>query len=138
MIPTLYPCFQQWSKRGAVYIISDTHFDDIDRKYMGYHISNEDQFHLLKTTCHKNDTLIHLGDVGNVEWIKKLNCYKVIIMGNHDQGISNFKKKEEIIDLDAYSIEEIEKMEDERKIDSFSLEFHSPFYRGYKSNRLFD
>lgn len=41
---------------------------------------------------HKNDTLIHLGDVGNPEWISKLKAgYKVLIMGNHDQSIQKFK-----------------------------------------------
>ena len=38
MIKTLYPCFQHWSEKGSVWIISDTHFDDCDREYMGYNI----------------------------------------------------------------------------------------------------
>lgn len=92
MIKTLYPYFQHWSEKGGIYLVSDTHFFDNDREYMGYHISNEDQFYLLKDTCHKNDTLIHLGDVGNLEYIKKLNCYKVLIMGNHDQSVEKMKE----------------------------------------------
>ena len=138
MIESLYPCFQHWSKKGAVYLVSDTHFNDLDRKLMGYHLCEEDQFYLLKDTCHKNDTLIHLGDVGNTKWIQKLNCYKVLIMGNHDQGASNFQKKEEVIDLDQYTIEEVEQMVERKEIDRFSIEFHSPFIRGYKNNNLFD
>ena len=92
MIKTLYPCFQHWSKRGSVYIISDTHFDDKDREHMGYTISEEEQINILKKYCHRNDTLIHLGDVGNSEYIKELDCYKVLIMGNHDQSIEKVKK----------------------------------------------
>ena len=99
MIKSLYPCFKHWSEEGGVYLVSDTHFKDLDRDYMGYFISNEDQFYLLNDTCHKNDTLIHLGDVGDLEYIKKLRCYKVLIMGNHDQSI---EKMEEVFD-EVYS-----------------------------------
>lgn len=34
MIKSLYPQFQKWSATGSVYIISDTHFDDSDCKFM--------------------------------------------------------------------------------------------------------
>lgn len=86
MIKTLYSCFQHWSAHGSVYLISDTHFDDPDREFMGYNISEEEQLYLLKESCYKNDTLIHLGDVGNPEYLGKLKCYKILIMGNHDTG----------------------------------------------------
>ena len=99
MIKSLYPCFQHWSEKGSVYLVSDTHFKDLDRKFMGYYISEEDQFYLLNDTCHKFDTLIHLGDVGDLSYIKKLKCYKVLIMGNHDQSI---EKMEEAFD-EVYS-----------------------------------
>jgi len=91
MIKSLYPCFQHWSEKGSVYLVSDTHFRDLDRKYMGYHISNENQFYFLKDICHRNDTLIHLGDVGDLSYIKRLKCYKVLIMGNHDQSIEKME-----------------------------------------------
>lgn len=91
MIKTLYPCFQHWSAKGSVYLISDTHFEDEDRPYMGYNISEQEQIDILKRYCHKNDTLIHLGDVGNPEWMNQLRCYKVLIMGNHDQSIQKFE-----------------------------------------------
>ena len=99
MIKSLYPCFQHWSELGAVYLVSDTHFKDLDRKYMGYHISNEDQWYIINDTCHRFDTLVHLGDVGDLEYIKRLRCHKVLIMGNHDQSI---EKMEEVFD-EVYS-----------------------------------
>ena len=99
MIKSLYPCFQHWSELGGVYLVSDTHFKDLDRKYMGYFISDEDQFYILNETCHQFDTLIHLGDVGDLSYIKRLRCHKVLIMGNHDQSI---EKMEEIFD-EVYS-----------------------------------
>lgn len=86
MITTLYKCFQHWSEKGSVYIISDTHFDDLDRNKMGYEISNFDQYQILYKTIHKNDTLIHLGDVGNPRYLLDVKGYKVLIKGNHDQG----------------------------------------------------
>lgn len=92
MIKSLYPCFQHWSEKGGVYLVSDTHFKDLDRKYMGYFISNEDQWYFLNDTCHRNDTLIHLGDVGDLDYIRRLKCYKVLIMGNHDQSIEKMKE----------------------------------------------
>ena len=90
MISTLYDNFQYWSIDGSVYIISDTHFDDLDRPYMGYEISEDEQVAYLKKRCHKNDTLIHLGDVGNPEYLKSIKAYKVLIMGNHDEAASRF------------------------------------------------
>ena len=99
MIKSLYPCFQHWSELGAVYLVSDTHFKDSDRKFMGYHISDEDQWYLLNDTCHRFDTLVHLGDVGDLDYIKRLRCHKVLIMGNHDQSI---EKMEEVFD-EVYS-----------------------------------
>ena len=99
MIKSLYPCFQHWSEKGGVYLVSDTHFRDLDRDYIGYHISNEDQWFIINDTCHRFDTLIHLGDVGDLEYIKRLRCHKVLIMGNHDQSI---EKMQEVFD-EVYS-----------------------------------
>lgn len=86
MIKSLYPCFQHWSEKGSVYLISDTHFNDKDRILMGYNIDEREQYNILKKILTKNDTLVHLGDVGNPDWLHSLPCYKVLIMGNHDSG----------------------------------------------------
>lgn len=93
MIPTLYEPFKKWSEGGSVWLVSDTHFDDADREYMGYNISEREQIEILKKRCHKNDTLICLGDVGNVEYFKELKCYKVLVMGNHDEAPSKFQEQ---------------------------------------------
>ena len=86
MITTLYPFFRRWSEKGSVYIISDTHFEDSDCKLMDNNwITPEEQIKLLQI-AKKNDTLIHLGDVGNPEWMKYIKAYKVLITGNHDRG----------------------------------------------------
>ena len=91
MIKSLYPKFQEWSKNGSIWIISDTHFEDEDCKLMREDwILPEEHIAILKQYIHKNDTLIHLGDVGNPKWIAQLKGYKILITGNHDAGASNY------------------------------------------------
>jgi len=60
-------------------------------------ISSEKQVEIINRLVHKNDTLVHLGDVGNIDWVKKLNGYKVLITGNHDAGVSNYQKKFKVV-----------------------------------------
>ena len=93
MIKSLYPTFQKWSATGSTWIISDTHFDDSDCKLMDANwISPEEQVALINSRVFKTDTLIHLGDVGNPEWMKKIRAgYKVLVMGNHDQSPTKFE-----------------------------------------------
>ena len=92
MIKTLYKPFQHWSEKGSVYLISDTHFDDDDREFMGYDISEREQIDILKKRCHKGDALIHLGDVGDPSLFAELKCHKILIMGNHDESASRFEE----------------------------------------------
>lgn len=86
MIPSLYPTFRdKWSATGSVYIISDTHFDDSDCKYMDPNwITPQEHMKIIKQNARRGDTLIHLGDVGNPDYLDELKCYKVLISGNHD------------------------------------------------------
>lgn len=85
MIKTLYPIFQKWSEKGSIYIISDTHFEDNDCLFMdpGW-ITPERHIENINKFVGKNDTLIHLGDVGNPDYLNELKSYKVLITGNHD------------------------------------------------------
>ena len=139
MIKTLYPCFQHWSAQGSVYLISDTHFDDPDREFMGYDISEQKQINILKKIIHKGDTLIHLGDVGNPKYLSDIKCYKVLIMGNHDQSVSKFKIKEDIIDLDQKTPQEINYLLKTKRIDGIFYDCqHAPYIKGCKNNNLFN
>ena len=92
MIKTLYPKFQEWSSNGSIFIFSDTHFEDEDCKLMDPNwVSPEEQISILKSYIYKSDTLIHLGDVGNPEWMNEIPGYKVLITGNHDIPITKYK-----------------------------------------------
>ncbi|MBQ6627858.1 MAG: metallophosphoesterase [Methanobrevibacter sp.] len=88
----LYKPFEHWYHGGTIWVISDTHFDDPDCKLMDVNwVSPEEQVKLINSKVGKNDTLIHLGDVGNKEWVKKLKGYKVLIRGNHDSGSTTYE-----------------------------------------------
>ena len=91
MIKSLYPQFQRWSEHGAIWIISDPHFDDEDCKIINPDWpSSEEYIKKIKPYISKNDTLICLGDVGNKEYFKRFNCYKVLLTGNHDAGATTY------------------------------------------------
>lgn len=91
MIPTLYQTFQRWSENGSIYLMSDSHFEDDDCKLIDPEWpSPEEYIDGIKGTG-KNDCIVHLGDVGNTEWMDKIKGYKVLIMGNHDHGVENYE-----------------------------------------------
>ena len=94
MLPQLYKCFQHWSVGGTVWLYSDPHFDDADCKAISAEWPNpEEQIAKINKKVHKDDTLIILGDIGNPEYIKRMKAgYKVLISGNHDIGLTNYKK----------------------------------------------
>lgn len=93
MIKSLYPTFQHWSNGGSVYIISDTHFEDPDCKLMDKDwITPEEHIKRINAIAHWPDTIIHLGDVGNPDWMKYIGTHrKILIMGNHDQSVNRFE-----------------------------------------------
>ena len=90
----LYKPFEQWYHGGTIWLISDTHFADPDCEYMCDHWPTpEEHIKIINKYVGKNDTLIHLGDVGDFNWAKHLKGYKVLLLGNHDKGASNYQKK---------------------------------------------
>lgn len=146
-IAGLYKCFDHWHKEGTLYIYSDPHFgENSEEAGMINHPADETQVNFINSKVGKKDTIIFLGDIGNVEWIKKIRGYKVLIMGNHDAGRTNYERviaherfefdrcKEDVRDAMArlypnckYSIEE-------------GCGFHAPFewWDAYADNQLFD
>lgn len=112
----LYPCFEKWQDYDNIVILSDTHFDDEDVKAYRGNISSEEIVKNINKTCGKKSVFICLGDVGNVEWVKKIKGYKVLVMGNHDSGKSNYQRAK-TLDMDDYFIAHdfIDQLEAERK-----------------------
>lgn len=93
MIKMLYEPFQKWSVGGSVWIISDPHFGDADCKLIDEKWPTPEEYvKAINLFVKKNDTLICLGDCGDPSYFDKINAkYKVLIMGNHDKGKSNYK-----------------------------------------------
>ena len=91
MLQGLYNIFAHWHAQGTVWLYSDPHFGDTELAAgVAGRPTDEEQIKLINSTVGKKDTLIILGDVGDVECAKKLKGYKVLIAGNHDAGLSNY------------------------------------------------
>lgn len=93
MIKGLYSTFNHWSENGTVWLYSDPHFGDKD---IPDRLPDEEQIKSINSRVGKKDTLIILGDIGDIECVKKLRGYKVLITGNHDSGASNYKSRQVI------------------------------------------
>lgn len=89
-----YQPFKHWNSRGSIWFYSDPHFNDDEMKYLRKnYIGDDEQVKRINSKVGKYDTLVILGDVGDIEYVKKLRGYKVLVMGNHDKGASNYRKK---------------------------------------------
>jgi calcineurin-like phosphoesterase family protein len=96
MFKNLYDNFAHWfhDGRGTVYFYSDPHFNDPEMVHLRKnYIGDEEQIKRINSKIGKYDTLVVLGDVGDIEWVKKIRGYKVLVMGNHDVGATKYKRK---------------------------------------------
>lgn len=101
----MYPCFQHWP--GTIWFYSDPHFSDEHMYQFRKGITDEEQVKRINSKVGKNGTIIFLGDVGNLEFVKKLKGYKVLIMGNHERGRTNYERvqKKVVVDASRYTQE---------------------------------
>lgn len=103
MYKGLYDCFERWYRGGNIWLYSDPHFADEEMKYIRKnYISDDEQIRRINSKVGKNDTIIFLGDIGDIECIKKIRGYKVLIMGNHDKGASNYQRRKDEIGICPY------------------------------------
>ena len=93
MIAGIYDCFKHWHSQGTVHITSDLHFADSDVAfYRNGKITDEELVKIINSRVGKNDTLIILGDCGDLEYVSRLKGYKILIAGNHDTGLDKFRE----------------------------------------------
>lgn len=147
-IAGLYPIFNHWHEEGTVHIISDTHFGDEVIAGEPNRPSDEELFQRIYSKVGKNDTIVHLGDVGDTSYIARLRAKrKILIMGNHDAGRSNYErfKKIEIFDADKYTrneaLTEIQHLYPNCRYSiDMVYSFHAPFeaWQVIVDNCLFD
>lgn len=148
-LPQLYDVFKErWEQFQTAHIISDTHFGDKDlQANVKNRPNDEDYVKLINSKVGKNDLLICLGDVGDIECARRLKGYKVLIAGNHDAGLSNYKREiyKQIFDAEKYSREEVlaeakRLFPDCRYEIDKKYQFHNPFeyWELRADNSLFD
>ena len=92
-LPGVYKIFNdKWDNLQTAWIISDPHFADEDlRAGMPNRPSDDELVRIINSKVGRKDLLICLGDVGDIEFAKKLRGYKVLICGNHDVGATNYE-----------------------------------------------
>ena len=148
MLAGVYDRFQGLA-RNTVWIYSDPHFGDAElRKGISDRPSDDELVRRINAKVGKHDTLIILGDVGNVEYVRKLRgSRKILIMGNHDKGKTKYQTKSFIqIYSKNWTKEEVSK-DLKKKFPNYNIddiresyEFHEPFrrWRCCLNNNLFD
>lgn len=105
MSKVLYDIFEKTWKRtdsSSIWLYSDPHFGEPDLFEIRGDITSDEQVRRINSKVGKYDTIIFLGDIGDIEYIKKIRGYKVLILGNHDKGKSNYERvREEIKCFDS-------------------------------------
>ena len=92
-LPGVYDTFNKlWSDYQTVWIISDLHFNEDDLK-AGFpnRPSDDELVKKINAKVGRRDVLLVLGDIGDIEFAKQLRGHKVLVMGNHDAGRTNFE-----------------------------------------------
>lgn len=94
-IAGLYKIFDHWHAEGTLFIFSDPHFGDSDLEMGIYNRPSAAEIvQRINAKCGRKDTLICLGDVGDVEYVKLLRAKrKILICGNHDAGRTNYERQ---------------------------------------------
>ena len=110
-IAGLYKTFDHWHQEGTLWIISDTHFGDADiRRGFPDRPADNELVKRINSYAGRKDTLIMLGDVGDISYVKQLRAkYKILIMGNHDCGRTNYERQviTQLFSKDLYTKEQV-------------------------------
>ena len=143
----IYPAFKHWIEKGNLYFYSDPHFSDVGVAGLRFdcgsdeHIEefihnylDEGQVRRINKYVGKNDTLVILGDVGNKEWLKKLRGYKVLVLGNHDVGKSNYEGYADEVYEGAVMISENIILSHEPLSCFFAVNIHGHIHRKLDTN----
>lgn len=101
-LPQLYDIFnEKWKNFQTCWIIADTHFGDKNMQLYWNYPEPEEIVKNINSCVGKKDMLIILGDVGDTRYVSDLKGYKVLVMGNHDKGKSNYYREHQIFVYDS-------------------------------------
>ena len=117
MIKSLYKPFQKWSEHGSIWIFSDPHFNDEDLNNAYEDRPSADELVCrINSKVGKYDTLICLGDVGDISYVRHLRGYKVLITGNHDAGATTYERRIDVVreHCENYTEEEMLRLVEKR------------------------
>ena len=93
MVIGLYDIFNERWDNQSVWLYSDPHFGETEEESgLVNKPIDEEQIRLINSKVGRKDTIIILGDVGEPSWLKHIRGYKVLITGNHDAGVSNYRR----------------------------------------------
>lgn len=94
ILPGVYDMFnERWGQFQTAHIISDLHFNEDDlKKAFPERPSDEELVKMINSKVGRKDILLILGDCGDLEFVKQLRGYKVLMMGNHDTGSTKYKE----------------------------------------------
>ena len=148
-IQGLYKIFDHWHQEGTLWIFSDPHFGDSDLEMGIYNRPSAAEIaQRINAKCGRKDTLICLGDVGDVEYVKLLRAKrKILICGNHDAGRTNYERQviTQLFSKDLYTKEQVLDLMKTmypncRYTIDEGYQFHSPFefWKASADNMLFD
>ena len=143
-LPGIYDMFAQKWDGQTTWIYSDPHFSDEDLECgIKNRPSDEEQIANINSCAGRKDTLIILGDVGNIECVRKLRAaHKVLIMGNHDSGATKYKRHRDTVVLSVYDFTQEEAMEEmKRRYPGYQIHFECMGKAGWVfsiDNHLFD
>jgi len=105
----LYDSFAHWTMtdgehKNSVWVYSDPHFADPESMHFRgeEYLGDDWQVKRINGKVRKNDTIIILGDVGDPSFVKRLRGHKVLVMGNHDKGASNYRRRSLIAYAEGY------------------------------------
>lgn len=107
-IAGLYKIFDHWHAQGTMWIYSDPHFNDPDLKKGIERPSADELVQKINSKVGRKDTIVILGDICDIEYVKKIRGYKVLIMGNHDSGRTNYERQKwtKVFDKEQYQKDE--------------------------------
>ena len=142
-IAGLYKMFDHWHAEGTLWIYSDPHFNDTDLKKGIERPSADELVKLINSKVGRKDTIVILGDICDIEYVKKIRGYKVLIMGNHDAGRTKYERQviTQLFSKDLYTQEQVmDLMKNLYPNCQYSIKErkHDSFFEVSADNLLFD